>query len=111
MHRKSRLTLVMMSVLLMVGMLGIQPAKPVQAALPTDLFISEYIEGSGSNKAIEIYNGTGAPVVLSDYQLELYSNGASSPSGTAVLSGTLATGDVFVVANPSADPLILALAD
>ena len=111
MHRKSRLTLVMMSVLLMVGMLGVQPAKPVQAALPTDLFISEYIEGSGSNKAIEIYNGTGAPVVLSDYQLELYSNGASSPSGTAVLSGTLATGDVFVVANPSADPLILALAD
>ncbi len=27
---------------------------------PTDLFISEYVEGSAQNKAIEIYNGTGA---------------------------------------------------
>ena len=31
MHRKSRLTLVMMAILLMVGMVGIQPAKPVKA--------------------------------------------------------------------------------
>jgi len=31
MHRKSRFTLVMMAILLMVGMLGIQPAKLVEA--------------------------------------------------------------------------------
>jgi hypothetical protein len=31
----------------------------------TDLFISEYIEGSSNNKAIEIYNGTGSSVDLS----------------------------------------------
>ena len=112
MHRKSRLTLVMMSVLLMVGMLGIQPAKPVQAALPTDLFFSEYIEGSSQNKAIEIYNGTGSPVNLSDYRLELYSNGASAPgAATAVLSGTLASGDVYVVSRSDADPVIVAQAD
>ena len=59
MHVRSRFTLVMMAILLMVGMVGIQPAKPVQADLPTDLFFSEYIEGSINNKAIEIYNGTG----------------------------------------------------
>src|SRR5699024_7047417 len=41
-----------------------------------DLFISEYIEGSSYNKPIEIYNGTGSSVKLSDYQLELYSNGS-----------------------------------
>ena len=112
MHRTSRLTLVMMAILLMVGMVGIQPAKPVQAALPSDLFFSEYIEGNGYNKAIEIYNGTGMPVVLSDYRLELYSNGAPAPgANTVVLSGTLATGDVFVAAHPTADPLILAQAD
>lgn len=29
MHRTSRFTLVMMAILLMVGMVGIQPAKPV----------------------------------------------------------------------------------
>ncbi len=111
MQRKSRLTLVMMAILLMVGMVGIQPAKPVQAALPTDLFFSEYIEGGGQNKAIEIYNGTGLPVNLSDYRLELYSNGASAPTANAVLSGTLVTGDVFVVSRSDADPAIVAQAD
>jgi VCBS repeat len=111
MHRKSRLTLVMMAVLLMVGMVGIQPVKPAQAALPTDLFISEYIEGNSNNKAIEIYNGTGISVDLSDYRLELYSNGASVPSATIVLSGTLATGDVFVAAHPSAASVFLDQAD
>ena len=29
------------------------------AAAPTDLFFSEYVEGSSNNKALEIYNGTG----------------------------------------------------
>src|SRR5262245_47184231 len=27
-------------------------------AQPTDVFVSEYVEGSSNNKAIEIYNGT-----------------------------------------------------
>lgn len=35
-------------------------ALPVSvSAQPTELFFSEYIEGSSNNKAIEIYNGTG----------------------------------------------------
>ncbi|HEX7224775.1 MAG TPA: hypothetical protein VF367_04260, partial [Candidatus Limnocylindria bacterium] len=48
-------------------------------AVSDDLFISEYIEGSSFNKAIEIYNGTGAAVDLAaaGYTLQLYSNGAS----------------------------------
>ncbi|MBK6348260.1 MAG: hypothetical protein IPF68_20420 [Bacteroidales bacterium] len=33
------------------------------------LYISEYIEGSGNNKAIEIANFTGATVNLDNYQL------------------------------------------
>ena len=33
----------------------------------SDLFISEYVEGSSNNKGIEIYNGTGASVDLSSY--------------------------------------------
>jgi hypothetical protein len=32
---------------------------PLYAQAPTDLFISEYVEGSSNNKAIELYNGTG----------------------------------------------------
>ncbi|MEZ4593281.1 MAG: ExeM/NucH family extracellular endonuclease [Chloroflexota bacterium] len=83
---------------------------PVSAAA-SDLFISEYIEGTSFNKAIEIYNGTGAAVDLSTYTVELYSNGAASPSQSVALSGSLADGDVFVLAHASADPAILAVTD
>ncbi len=76
-----------------------------------DLFISEYIEGSSFNKAIEIYNGTGSEVELSAYSLALYSNGASSASQTLALTGTLQHGDVLVLANSNADSRILAQTD
>ena len=33
----------------------------------TDLFFSQYGEGSGNNKFLEIYNGTGQDVDLSNY--------------------------------------------
>ncbi|PKP10682.1 MAG: hypothetical protein CVU09_05565 [Bacteroidetes bacterium HGW-Bacteroidetes-4] len=42
-----------------------------------DLFFSEYIEGSSNNKALEIYNPTGADVDLSAYSVKLATNGAS----------------------------------
>ncbi|WP_067726557.1 5'-nucleotidase C-terminal domain-containing protein [Oceanobacillus damuensis] len=76
-----------------------------------DLFISEYMEGSSHNKAIEIYNGTGSEVELSEYSLELYSNGASLASQTMELTGTLQHGDVLVLANSGADSKILEQAD
>ena len=34
---------------------------PGAFAASNDLFFSEYVEGSSNNKALEIYNGTGAP--------------------------------------------------
>ncbi len=69
----------------------------------TELFISEYAEGSGSNKWIEIYNGTGDDVDLSNYSIELYSNGSDTANYTLTLSGILAAGDVYVIYNSSAD--------
>jgi len=79
----------------------------------TELFISEYVEGSSYNKAIEIYNGTGAAVNLGagGYAIDIYFNGSTSPGTTIQLSGTLADGDVYVVADDGADPAILAVAD
>jgi hypothetical protein len=68
----------------------------------SDIIISEYIEGSSNNKYIEIFNGTGADVDLSDYDLELYANGATSPNNTENLSGTLADGSTLVFENSSA---------
>lgn len=86
-------------------------SAPAAAGQASDLFISEYIEGGSYNKAIEIFNGTGAAVDLSDYQLELYSNGSPTPSKTAVLSGTLANGDVWVGCHKKANAAIKAVAD
>ena len=54
------------------------------------LFISEYVEGSQNNKAVEIYNGTAETIDLSQYQLRCYNNGNLSPNNTSTLSGTLA---------------------
>lgn len=68
----------------------------------TDLFISEYIEGSSNNKYIEIYNGTGSSVDLSNYQLLLFTNGANTASTSTTLSGTLNNNSVLVYKNSSA---------
>jgi predicted extracellular nuclease len=77
-----------------------------------DLFFSEYIEGSSNNKALEIYNGTGAAIDLAaaGYVVQLYSNGSTTPR-TFDLTGTVANGDVFVFAQSSASSEILAQAD
>lgn len=100
-------------VILSLSLVLISPVRSAQALI-SELFFSEYIEGSAVNKAVEIYNGTGAVADLSQYSLELYSNGAASPSQSVTLSAiaaTLADGDVLVIANTGADPLILAAAD
>ena len=68
----------------------------------TDLIISEYVEGSSNNKYIEIYNGTGTSVDLSDYKLRLYANGASTPTSDIALTGSLSDGTVIVYKNASA---------
>jgi predicted extracellular nuclease len=88
-------------------------AAPAGAATPSDVFFSEYVEGSGFNKAVEIFNGTGAAIDLgaAAYTLELYSNGAAAPSQTVALTGTVADGDVFVVSRADADPALVAQAD
>ena len=74
------------------------------AVMASDLIISEYFEGSsGNNKAIEIYNGTGAAVDLSNYRLWMISNGGNWPETTNALSGILASGDVYVFTHSTAD--------
>lgn len=78
----------------------------------TDLIISEYIEGSSNNKAIEIYNGTGAPISLAGYQISVYFNGAFAPTLNIALGNVmLAPGEVYVVAHASSSEAILAQAD
>jgi predicted extracellular nuclease len=84
-----------------------------QVSHPAELVISEYIEGSSNNKAIEIYNGTGSPVDLAagGYNLQVFFNGSAAAGLTINLVGAIADGDVFVVAHTSANAAILAQAD
>lgn len=84
------------------------------SAATTELFFSEYIEGSSTNKALEIYNGTNAPVDLAagGYIVEFYFNGATTAGLTINLAGTVGSNGVFVVAPTNAtDPTILARAN
>jgi len=72
-----------------------------------DLFISEYVEGSGNQKYIEIYNGTGANVNLSGYVYRAFHNGVSVPTFVDTLDGylpgdILADGQVLVLKNSGA---------
>lgn len=67
----------------------------------TDLLFSEYIEGSGNNKALEIANNTGSSVSLSAYSIKKQTNGAGSWSTGLALTGTLTTGSKFVIVNSS----------
>lgn len=76
-------------------------------------FFSEYIEGLSNNKALEIYNPKNSAINLGaeGYKVEMYFNGNPSAGLTINLSGTVASGDVFVLAHSSANASILAQAD
>ncbi|NQZ05747.1 MAG: lamin tail domain-containing protein [Algicola sp.] len=92
-----------------VGLLAIL-AGSAKATI-NDLFISEYVEGRGYNKAIELYNGKGHTIDLSEYQLEFYLNGASTASFSIELSGSLTAYTTFVIANSLAASEILIVTD
>jgi predicted extracellular nuclease len=109
-----RVRLVALSLLALLAFAALAGARVDRAgAVSSDLFISEYIEGTSNNKAIEIFNGTGAPVNLTTgaYGIRIYFNGSASAGLTINLNGTIQPGDVFVLAHNLADPAILAQAD
>ncbi|WP_082233310.1 chitobiase/beta-hexosaminidase C-terminal domain-containing protein [Halobacillus massiliensis] len=99
----------------MAAVLALSPLSSLHSSAQvegeSDLFFSEYIEGSGYNKAVEIYNGTEIDIDLSSYSIEMYANGAAEPTGTFKLDGSLESKEVFVAANSRADEEVLNKAD
>jgi hypothetical protein len=77
----------------------------------SDLFFSEYIEGNGSNKALELYNPTPFDVDLSNYTIQTYNDGSTVAQNSLQLSGTLASGATYVIVNSTSIAPLLALAD
>ncbi|VAW66830.1 Extracellular deoxyribonuclease PA3909 (required for catabolism of external DNA) [hydrothermal vent metagenome] len=80
---------------------------PGLVSASNELYISEYIEGSNSNKALELYNDTDNPVDLSAYEVQFYFNGNATAGRTINLNGTVEPGHVFVLAHASASTEIL----
>ena len=91
--------------------LGLGIASAQETHTYSDLIISEYLEGSANNKAIEIYNGTGADVDLAAYSLMKQTNGRGDYKNEQVLTGTLADGETFVLVNSQASDELKALGD
>ncbi|MBN2829864.1 MAG: endonuclease [Candidatus Cloacimonetes bacterium] len=63
----------------------------------TELFISEYFEGSNYRKAIEIYNGTPYNVDMTGYLLERDESGTGNFSYSITLEGEVAPYSTYVV--------------
>ncbi len=86
-------------------------ASLVSCQLNAEVLITEYVEGSSNNKAIEITNMGDTPVELGagGYALKLFSNGRAidDPYRTEVLTGSLAAGESLVLVNSAASAELL----
>ncbi len=74
----------------------------------SQLFFSEYVEGSGNNKTLEIYNPTENPINLNEYEIKRYSNGSPISTETLGLSGTIQPYSTVVVTNGQTDSVWVA---
>jgi hypothetical protein len=82
----------------------------------SQLFFSEYLEGASGNRAIEIFNPLPVAVDLSNYAVNLYSNGNTNVQATLSPIGLIQPNSTFVIVNQgggpnTVDPALQALAD
>ena len=77
-----------------------------------ELFFSEYLEGSGNNKVLELYNPTSSAISMSTYEILRFNNGGTNPSTMTFPSSlSIPAYGTYVIANPSSASTILASAD
>lgn len=74
----------------------------------SELFISEYVVGSGNNRALELYNPTDAPIDLAGYNVGRFRDGAGTPmllnAETGMLSGTIPANGTYVIVVDKQNP-------
>ncbi|WP_321540587.1 Ig-like domain-containing protein [Flavobacterium piscinae] len=78
---------------------SIEVTSPISSTnLYTDLIISEITDESlGSLTYIELFNGTGNTIDLSNYRIKVYNNGNTNPSCNLLLSGLISTNSVRII--------------
>ena len=70
-------------------------------AFSTDLFMRSVYHSDTSDNMIELMNGTGSTIALSNYQILTYHNGLTSPTGTFSLPNVnLPNGQAFLISSP-----------
>ncbi len=93
---------ILLIVVLILGLVAL-PAygSPTGPQACAGNFFSEYVEGSSNNKALELFNGTGAAVDLAAecYAIEFCFNGSATPGTIIPLTGTITNGGVYVLAD------------
>ena len=80
-------------------------------AQQSQLFFSEYIEGSGYNKALELYNAGSTPIDLSEYIIKKDINGNGVFGNGMLLTGTIAPNSTCVIVNDEATATLINKAD
>jgi len=77
------------------------------------IFFSEYMEGSGESRCLEVYNGTGIPIDLEEggYAIRSYTNGSPVAGSMFSLTGELAADQVKVICYEHAGPMFIRQAD
>lgn len=88
---------------------GEEPAGPQPPTLePAQLSMTQYYEGTGNNKALELTNLGAQGLDLTRCRLTTYVNGATTPYRNATLSGTLEPGASVVLCSSSASGALAA---
>lgn len=80
-------------------------------SLCNEPFISEYVEGSMKNQAIEIYNPRQEAISLKPYSIKIYKGGNPNNPTVFKLTGILLAKDVHVCGNVQAEVTLLNLCD
>ena len=91
-------------------------SRSTSQCIANAVFITEYVEGSNDNKAIEIYNGSKSPVNLSNFTIQQANNGknwGSDPTNFIFNfpAASLSSGKTFVFCNVASDPELVAKCD
>lgn len=61
------------------------------------LMFSQYIDGTANKKGLEIYNPDASTINLAGYEIQQYTNGATSKTATYTLQGNLASKAKFIL--------------